>query len=389
MLETLSSMESKDGLASSMVEHQQDKNTETTRQPKDPAENMPPAASEAKDKDAHQPETTDKQPVGTPLALSQEGLLVGAESSVKARIAADVHTNSIIVIAPPSVQRVYEALIRQLDQRRPQVLLEATVVTLDTSDNFSLGVEIAGRGASGDMKIITFSSFGLSTIAPTTGVVTPTASTGLNTALLNAGDVELILKAMKRTGRSDVRSSPKLLVDDNQTGKIAATSEEPYQSVNASDTVATTSFGGFVEAGTTIKLTPHISSGNYVQLEYAIELSSFTGDRVQNLPPPRQKNQVESTVAVPNGLTIVVGGLKRKDFNDTVTRIPILGEIPILEYLFRNQVKSEGDSTMFVFIRATILDDGEFRDLARLSADDLERAAEPGNDPVSEPLMME
>jgi len=306
----------------------------------------------------------------------------------RARVAADVHTNSIIVVAPPPVQRVYEALIRKLDERRPQVLLEATVVALDTSDDFNLGVEISISGSPGDARIFSFGSFGLSTPSATTGDLTPLAGTGLNFALINADVADVVLRALKRTGRAEVLSAPKVLVNDNETGTLTATAQEPFESVNASDTVATTSFGGFVEAGTNITLTPHISSGDYLQLEYAIELSSFSGERVNNLPPPRQQDTIESSVTVPNGHTIIVGGLKRRDFRDTITRIPWLGEIPIIEYLFRNQIKENNERTLFVFVRPTILRDDEFRDLMFLSQRDLGRSKQPGDYPPSEPMVV-
>ena len=91
----------------------------------------------------------------------------------QARVTADPHTNSIIVAGPPDVQRLYEQLIRSLDKRRPQVLIECTIVTLDTTDNFNFGVEIGKDGGAGSNQLVTFSSFGLSTPNPQTGRLTP------------------------------------------------------------------------------------------------------------------------------------------------------------------------------------------------------------------------
>ncbi|HCD32470.1 MAG TPA: hypothetical protein DER01_08670 [Phycisphaerales bacterium] len=262
------------------------------------------------------------------------------------------------------------------------------MVTLDTSDTFSLGVEISVDGSADNGKIVSFSSFGLSTIDATTGAVTPSASTGFNFALFNADVADVVIKALKRTGRAKVASAPKILVNDNESGKLASNAQEPYESVNASDTVATTSFGGFVEAGTTISLTPHISNGDYLQLEYSIELSSFTGERIGNLPPPRQQNTIESKVTVPDGQTIVLGGLKRTDFRKTITRIPILGEIPILEHLFSSQLDETSEGTLFVFIKASILRDDAFEDLKHLSEYDVEKSEQPRDYPDSQPVWM-
>ena len=259
-------------------------------------------------------------PVPTTHAVAQQ---VPTVKPKLARVAADIHTNSIVVVAKPPVQQIYAALIKQLDRRRPQVLLEATVITLDTSDDFTLGVEIAATGNTDTGKIISFSSFGLSTIDAATGDVTPATSTGFNFALLDADIANVVLKALKRTGKAKVASAPKILVNDNESGSLVSTANEPFSSVNASDTVATTSYGGDVSAGTTIKLTPHISNGDYLQLEYNIELSSFTGDRVDNLPPPSQTNTIESKVTIPDGKTIVSGS------NDQMVKVWDLFEVTL------------------------------------------------------------
>lgn len=324
------------------------------------------------------------QPVA-PNVMSQQNPTVKPNL---ARVAADIHTNSIVVVAKPPIQQIYAALIKELDRRHPQVLLEATVVTLDTSDNFSLGVEIGVNGSADGGQIVSFSSFGLSTINATTGTVTPSASTGFNFALFNADVADIVLKALKRTGRAKVSSAPKILVNDNESGKLKSASQEPYEQVNASDTVSTTSFGGYVDAGTDISLTPHISNGNYLQLEYSITISSFTGDRIGNQPPPRQENTIESKVTIPDGQTIVLGGLKRTDYRNTVNRIPILGEIPILEHFFSNQIEENSEGTLFVFIKASILRDDQFRDLHAVSEYDVKASEQPGDYPDSKPQWM-
>lgn len=305
-----------------------------------------------------------------------------------ARVAADIHTNSIVVVAKPPVQQIYAALIKELDRRHPQVLLEATVVTLDTSDNFSLGVEIAVNGSADGGKIVSFSSFGLSTINATTGAVTPGASTGFNFSLFNADVADVVLKALKRTGRAKVASAPKILVNDNETGTLKSSSQEPFEQVNASDTVATTSFGGYVDAGTDISMTPHISNGDYLQLEYSIQLSSFTGERIGSQPPPRQENIIGSKVTIPDGQTIVLGGLKRTTLSNTITKIPILGEIPILEHLFSSQLKETSEGTLFVFIKASILRDDQFRDLHTISEYDVKTSEQSGDYPMNQPQWM-
>jgi general secretion pathway protein D len=162
-------------------------------------------------------------------------------------VAADANTNSIIVVGPPAAQRLYENLIRELDRRRPQVLVEATVVTLDASRDLSVGVEIAGR-RSGDVRRFVFSSFGLSEVNPATGQLSPLPGAGLNGALLNADVADLVIRALAAKRDSKIVASPRVLVNDNATGTLFSISESPFTAVNANNTISTTSFAGYAEA---------------------------------------------------------------------------------------------------------------------------------------------
>jgi general secretion pathway protein D len=177
-------------------------------------------------------------------------------------------------------------------------------------------------------------------------------------------------------------------VNDNATGTLTSVAESPFTSVNASDTVATTSFAGYASAGTTVSVTPHISEDDYLRLIYSLTLNSFTGAGAGGVPPPRQTNAIDSEVVVPDGYTVIVGGLKRQDITETVQKIPLLGDIPVLEHLFRNTTLTQVDSALFVFIRPVILRDDLFLDLKYLSEWDLRKAEIPPEMPSSAPMLM-
>jgi general secretion pathway protein D len=201
------------------------------------------------------------------------------------------------------------------------------------------------------------------------------------------------LRAVESSTRAKVTAAPRILVNDNQIGTLSSISGFPFASINASDTIATTSFGDYVRVGTEITVTPHISESDYLQLEYAITLSSFTGDPVEQqdgtlLPPPLKEDTVESRVTIPDGSTIVVGGLNRRNFTESKDAIPLLGKIPLLEFLFSNRRSTESNTTLFVFLRPIILRDDRFEDLRFLSSQDIRRADVAGDDPPSEPLEM-
>src|SRR5205823_10182586 len=116
--------------------------------------------------------------------------------TVNATVTADVNSNSIIVIAPPAVQATYAELIRQLDERRPQVQIECTMVTLDTSNGWSVGVDIGTNGGIKGSQIISFGSFGISKVNPVTGGLTPVDAQGGTFALLSPDNVDVVMHAL-------------------------------------------------------------------------------------------------------------------------------------------------------------------------------------------------
>jgi general secretion pathway protein D len=316
----------------------------------------------------------------------------GGVTSVRGRdatVAADANTNSIIVVAPPSVQQMYADLIKRLDERRPQVQIECTIVTLDTTNGFSFGVDIGRLGGFDASKLLTLSSFGVSTADPATGKLTPVAGQGGTFALLSPSIADIVIRALATNSHARLLSAPQLLVNDNGKGKLESVAQEPFAVIlDASSTQSLTSLGGQAQAGTSITVEPHISEADYLQLAYSIELSNFTGQASNGLPPPSQKNAVDSSVTIPDGYTIVVGGLTTKSFNTSANSIPVISEIPFLRLLFGSRTKNTADSTLFVFIRPVILRDDKFEDLKYISGKNARAAGIGGDPPLSRPVPM-
>ena len=319
-----------------------------------------------------------------PLALESS-----AELAIEqANISADIKTNSLIVVAEPEVQEVYAELISKLDQPQPQVLIEAKVVILDTSDNFSLGVEISGGDRTGAKKLFAFSSYGLSTVNPVNGALSIIPGLGFNGTLVNPDAADVVLRAFTKHKRAKVVSSPRVLVSDNAKGVLSSVSEVPFTSVNASQTVSTTSFAGFAQAGTTIEVTPHISEDARLQLKYRITRNDFTGTGTAGVPPPRQTDEIVSEVVIPDGHTLIVGGLNRTSTDESIDSFPFLENIPVVRALIRNRSTNGKQTSLFIFLKPVILRDDKFEDLKYYSERDLERATEPGDFPASLPVLL-
>ena len=327
----------------------------------------------------------------TGVAVQASGGLEGGDAFQllgQARISADIHTNTLIVVAQPGVQRLYAELIKKLDQRRPQVLIDTRFVIIDGSDDMSFGVEISTGDRSGARRALAFTQFGLSTVDPVTGALSILPGLGFNGTVVDPDTADVVIRALTNHRRSRVVASPRIVVNDNATGQLSSVAEVPFTSINASQTVATTSFAGFAEAGTTITVTPRISDGDHLELDFAITLNSFTGPGGDGVPPPRQTDEVTSQVTIPDGHTVIVGGLNRRNQSVDYSGIPIIELIPILRYLNGSETKANAWSSMYIFIRPVILRDDKFRDLRYYSGRDARCARICPDTPSSQPMWM-
>ncbi len=315
--------------------------------------------------------------------------LMSALLNTNVRITADTKTNTIIIVAEPQVQEHYATLIKFLDRRSPQVLIEAKIVTIDTQNEFSLGVEISGGDRTGIGKLFGFSSFGLSEVDPVTGGLALIPGLGFNGTLVDPDTADVIVRALSSNSRAKVLASPRILVNDNEEGRLQSVQSIPYTSVNSSNVVQSTSLGGNQDAGTTVVVTPHIGDGDQLQLEFAIEFSNFGGSGNENLPPPRHIDQVSSVVTIPDGYTVIVGGLTQKDMTEGRTGLPWLEKIPVLKHIASMETKDQRNLSLFVFLKPIILRDDKFQDLKYLSDEDVRHAQIKGTLPQSSPIVME
>lgn len=321
------------------------------------------------------------------VSAREAGLTSELFSPNRAQVTADVNTNSLIVIADETTQRIYEELIDKVDRRSPQVLIEAKIVTVDTSNQFSLGIEVSGGDRTGESRLFGFSQFGLSSVDLATGALSfGDTLPGFNGALLRPEEADVLVNALSAHSRAKVIASPRILVNENNEGVIESVVSQPFASINSTNAAASTSLGGNQEAGTTISVVPHISDGDHLELDFSIEFSSFQGDATATLPPPRQITSIQSVATIPDGHTVIVGGLNQESVSGSVSAIPWLKEIPIIRDLSKNRSSTNQNSALFIFIRPLILRDDQFQNLRFLS-----RQAEKNSRteyPFSAPVIM-
>lgn len=190
---------------------------------------------------------------------------------------------------------------------------------------------------------------------------------GINGIIMGPDETPFLFRAIAAHGNSRIVTTPKVVVSDNTTATITSVEDAPFTSINASDTVATTSFAGYESAGTTLTVTPHIAQGDHLTLDYSFNFSNFTGGGSVGVPPPRTTNTFSGKVVVPDGHTVVIGGLVTDNEADSVTEVPLLGRIPGLGVLFQSSDRARTKTRIYAFIHPVILRDDRFADLKLIS----------------------
>jgi len=292
-------------------------------------------------------------------------------------IVPDANLNSLIVIAPNYLHEEIALVILKLDVRRPQVLFEIAIIDITADSNLDFGIEYNTIDPSGkNPRGHAFTDFGIANRSSSSGTGFPDTSTvpsgtqGLFAGITKevTGSIPLIVHALKTDSDVNIRATPILLVNDNEEAAFSALRSEPTTHTSQGTATTNVSFSGFVDAGTVLELTPHVSEGQYIRLEIMIQVDSWIGaSTTPGIPPPKSTNYLQTSITVPNEHVVIIGGLTSSVKTVRQDKIPLLGDIPLLGYLFRREVTEEKVKKLFIFIRPVILADRTFIDLNRIS----------------------
>jgi general secretion pathway protein D len=242
-------------------------------------------------------------------------------------------------------------LIKTLDKRRPQVLIDVTLVEITNTDSFNYDLQSATNIFG---KAVAPLSSALS------GNVTSSPIDNSAQAFYSDKHISAILTAMQSKNYGRVLAKPKILVNDGQVGMIESTTKKNIPITGASTVSNGTVVAGSIsyqayDAGITLTIQPNISEGDLLLLIVKLERSDFVQTADQNKPPDTTTNKVDTIVTVPNGKTIILGGMLKLNQNKGGNKVPLLGDIPLVGGLFRSAKDTANDSKLYVFVRANIL----------------------------------
>ena len=303
-------------------------------------------------------------------------------------VSIDAHedSNSLVITAEPDMMRSLEEVIRQLDIRRAQVQVEAIIVEVFEGDGTTLGVQfiseegggtqftngVAGVGAlavaarqAEDREVnrtnITANGEVVSSSDTIEGNVEPLARLLGGANGMIAGIIEngwgAVVQAVSNDTNSNILATPHLTTMDNEEAFFIVGQEVPILGAISSGSVnqIQTQSVDREEVGIKLKVTPQINEGNAVQLLIEQEVSSVSGATAVDISI--NKREIKTTVIVDDGGTIVLGGLIDEEVQESVSKVPLLGDIPILGNLFKSTSTSKRKRNLMVFLRPTIVRD--------------------------------
>ncbi len=291
-------------------------------------------------------------------------------------IQADEATNALVITAPPALMRSLEAVIRQLDIRRSQVLVDAIIAEVSEKKARELGVQWAFDGTGGTATPVAGTNFdntsGIPATAILNGIATstfPGVSAGL---ILGGGNVTdggklkwgAVLQALAADTDANILSTPSITTLDNEEAEIVVGQNVPFVTGSFSNT-AGASAGNTVnpfqtiqrqDVGITLKVTPQINEGDAIMMAIEQEISSISQSAAAS-DIITDKRSIKTNVLIQDGQVIVLGGLIEDRVTETEQKVPLLGDLPILGALFRSTGTNHDKANLMVFIRPVILRD--------------------------------
>ncbi len=314
-------------------------------------------------------------------------------------ITADPATNSLIIMASKSDYMKILELLKELDIKRRQVLVEAMLLEVGVDDSQSLGTDwlTSGGGADGGFLVGNNAGNIVSVLKD------PQRLSGFSVAAASAGSLKLpgftipsqsvLLSAAQSNSNVNVLSAPTILATDNEPAEIVVGQNVPFVASQAtSDTNLNNTFNQIdrQDVGITLRLTPQISSGNSVTLKIFTEVSNVIESTLSsNLGPTTTIRTSETTAITKDGQMVVIGGLMSDNVTDTDSGVPFFKDIPVLGHLFRETNSDRRRTNLLIFITPRVVQDQyDARDITITKRDSLrEEMDQEGSFPRREEVL--
>ncbi|MBT3295435.1 MAG: type II secretion system protein GspD [Verrucomicrobia bacterium] len=269
----------------------------------------------------------------------------------------DDRTKSLIVTALPHKMEQIKHLVKVFDQRPRQVFIEAKIVQVSLSDDYRLGVNWDHVFQGIDPRFALSSASTPGSLSSVGEAVSPAASLTYNTILGNA-DLTVVLQALKQVGETKILSNPHVAVLDGEEATIKVVTDQPYAEAQLES--GTTNVVGetvtFIEVGVSLAVTPRISGDGMISTTIRPEVSSVIGSyQAFRTVPIVRRSYAETTVMVKDRETVIIAGMIENSKQQTQSRVPFLGRIPLLGVLFRTTSDEVASKELIAFLTPRIV----------------------------------
>ena len=303
---------------------------------------------------------------GGPPPAGRPVIKAAGEFEGTVQLIPDKATNALLITASNRDYEMLKEVIKKIDVRRRQVYVETVIMEVSQDKLRELGTQIGAVSGyqSNNQKVTAYGGFNE---APE-DIKALTDITGINIGVSTV-NIKVLLKALQSSADVNVLSTPQILSTNNQKAKIVVAQNVPFVTGN-NQTV-----GGVTQTqisrqdvGVTLELTPEILEGDRVRMDIRQEISSLA-DTPQavlvQLGPTTNKREATTTVVVSNNQTVVIGGLMRDDISRSESKIPLLGDIPLIGWLFKFQSKHTTKSNLLIFLTPHIVRESQDLDALR------------------------
>ncbi|HPA14223.1 MAG TPA: type II secretion system secretin GspD [Desulfobacterales bacterium] len=301
-----------------------------------------------------------------------EGKATAPVVSEKVKITADKATNSLIIMADTDDYLVIEEIIKNLDIPRAMVFIEALIMEVTVNKELELGTEwqVGGKTTVDNKNALvegTYINEGVLS-PPVSSVPSPGGfsfgifSENITIGGISFSNISAIARAFKNDSDFHILSTPQILTTDNEEARITVGDNIPFQTRSTVDESNNT-FNSYEyrDVGKILKITPHISKDRLVRLAISLEVTSVTS-AVGDLQPTTSKRTVDTTVIVQDNHTVVIGGLIDDIIDNSENKVPCLGEVPILGWLFKSMNSKDNKTNLYVFITPRVIKSPEEAD---------------------------
>ena len=287
----------------------------------------------------------------------------GSSSLEGVNIIADEANNALIIVAQPQQFRMVNKIIKKLDIMPLQVLIDATIISVNLTDNLEYGVKWAFKNALSSDRTTGVGLFG--TGAPDIGLAGAAASAAIGGfsygIVQNDGQIKMAVNILAENGKTDVISSPSVLVLNNHEATLKVGDQVPIRTSQSTNIDGNANFQTspieMVDTGVTLTVKPRVNANGVVimEIEQKVDNISTSGKGSLIDSPAILQRQIKSTVAVVSGESVVLGGLMNETQNDKNNGIPILKDIPYIGWLFGKQTKSIEKQELIVVITPKVI----------------------------------